>query len=105
MLHKYLPNIIRGLLALKDNYHIELAFSLMCSIIKYFKNIFLNEIENFFIKEVLETLEDKKIKYETVLIIYAFLAEIAGNGRHILELYANLDCRTNRENVVERLMY
>jgi Sec7-like guanine-nucleotide exchange factor len=77
----------------------------MCSAVKYFKSTFINEIEKFFIKEILEALEDKKPKYETILIIYAFLAEIAGNGRHILELYANLDCRTNRENVVERLMY
>lgn len=54
---------------------------------------------------MLEPIESKKPKYSMMLIIYAFLAEVASNGRHILELYANLDCRTNRENIVERLMY
>ena len=77
----------------------------MCSMVKFWKSTFLDEIEQFLIHEVLETIESKKPKYATMLIVYSFLAEISGNGRHILELYANLDCRTNRENVVERLMY
>jgi hypothetical protein len=27
------------------------------------------------------------------------------NGRHLLELYCNLDCRLNRDNTVEKVMY
>lgn len=56
ILKKYMPNIIGKLLSLKENYYTELAFSLMCSLVKYFKSSFINEIEYFFNTEVLSVL-------------------------------------------------
>lgn len=44
VLKKYIPSLLNKLFAFKDNYEIELAFSLMCSLVKYWKSVFLTEI-------------------------------------------------------------
>lgn len=49
VLKRYLSKLVSKLLSFKDNYYTELAFSIMCSVIKFWKSAFLDDIERFLI--------------------------------------------------------
>lgn len=54
---------------------------------------------------MLNELEAKKPKLDTIISIQRFMNNIFKNGQNFVELYLNLDMTTNRENVIEKLMY